>query len=130
MAKRGMFGGSRFGYTSFGKSGFKRGFGRASFGRNSGQYGYGIAEDMMQMFQKMQGLGIKFSIQTSQQVQVTQTKKPKKKTVPPVPAESAGTYTPPTNISNPYWDSPTSNLPPVGNTMSTSSFRVRMRRKK
>jgi hypothetical protein len=54
MAKRGSFGGSRFGYSGFGRSGFKKGFGRSSFGQGQAVSGFGIAEEMMRMFKEMQ----------------------------------------------------------------------------
>lgn len=62
MAKRGTFGGSRFGSPSYGKSGFKRGFGRASFGRKGAMLEEGgIAKEMMNFFKQMQsgGFGMK-----------------------------------------------------------------------
>jgi len=126
MAKRGMFGGSRFGYSGFGRSGFKRGFGRASFGRKAEIPGFGVAEDMMRMFKEMQSPG--FGMQAPST---------------PAPVSSPrsggggggggggatgwikppndffgglvgpGTYTPPTSVSSPYWDSPTSGLNPA-----------------
>jgi len=55
MAKRGTFGGSRFGSPTYGKSGFKRGFGRASFGRRGMELEEGgITRDMMDFFKSMQ----------------------------------------------------------------------------
>lgn len=55
MAKRGTFGGSRFGSPTYGKSGFKRGFGRASFGRRGMELEEsGITKDMMDFFKSMQ----------------------------------------------------------------------------
>ena len=55
MAKRGTFGGSRFGSPTYGKSGFNRGFGRASFGRKGMELEEGgITKDMMDFFKSMQ----------------------------------------------------------------------------
>ena len=55
MAKRGTFGGTRFGSPTYGRTGFKRGFGRASFSRKA-DLGFesGIAKDMMDFFKQMQ----------------------------------------------------------------------------
>ena len=55
MAKRGTFGGSRFGSPTYGRTGFKRGFGRAAFSRKA-DLGFesGIAKDMMDFFKNMQ----------------------------------------------------------------------------
>lgn len=58
MAKRGTFGGSRFGSPSYGRAGFKRGFGRASFGRKGAMFEEGgIAKEMMNFFKQMQSGG-------------------------------------------------------------------------
>lgn len=55
MAKRGTFGGTRFGSPTYGRTGFKRGFGRASFSRKA-DLGFegGIAKEMMDFFKQMQ----------------------------------------------------------------------------
>lgn len=122
MAKRGMFGGSRFGYSGFGRSGFKRGFGRASFGRKAELPGFGIAEDMMRMFKEMQAPG--FGMKAPSAPAPVSSPRPGGGgggatgwIKPPNdfyggPA-GPGLYTPPTTVSNPYWDSPTSGLNPV-----------------
>jgi len=61
MAKKGTFGGNRFGGSEYGTTGVKRGFGRSSFGR-SGRGGVrGIDQDLMEYFKNQEGEKLKRS---------------------------------------------------------------------
>ena len=64
MAKKGTFGGSRFGGPEYGKTGFKRGFGRAGFGKKREFISTGIEEEMMSFFKN--AVGGKFDFSTGE----------------------------------------------------------------
>ena len=104
MAKRGTFGGTRFGSPAYGRTGFKRGFGRASFGRKGDVgLGGGIAKDMMDFFKDMQSgkFGMTKTPQADQPAAIR-----------PRPSPIAGPlYEPPTFVSNPFYDGPGTEMP-------------------
>ena len=104
MAKRGTFGGTRFGSPAYGRTGFKRGFGRASFGRKGDVgLGGGIAKDMMDFFKDMQSG--KFGMAKTPQADQPSVSRPR-------PSPIAGPlYEPPTFVSNPFYDSPGTAMP-------------------
>ena len=104
MAKRGTFGGTRFGSPAYGRTGFKRGFGRASFGRKGDVgLGGGIAKDMMDFFKDMQSG--KFGMAKTPQADQPSVSRPR-------PSPIAGPlYEPPTFVSNPFYDSPETPVP-------------------
>lgn len=98
MAKRGTFGGSRFGGPGYGRAGFKRGFGRASFSRKA-DLGFegGIAKDMMDFFKQMQSGKFGMPQAPAQQERIRR----------PRPEPVLGPITQlPGPGAIPYWDSP------------------------
>ena len=102
MAKRGTFGGTRFGSPAYGRTGFKRGFGRASFGRKGDiGLGGGIAKDMMDFFKDMQSG--KFGMTKTPQAGLPTERQPR-----PVPGPL---YEAPEFVQNPYYDSPDTPMP-------------------
>jgi hypothetical protein len=104
MAKRGTFGGTRFGSPAYGKTGFKRGFGRASFGRKGDiGLGGGIAKDMMDFFKDMQSG--KFGMTKTPQADQPAGRRPR-------PSPIGGPlYEAPAFVQNPYYDSPETPVP-------------------
>lgn len=108
MAKRGTFGGTRFGSPTYGRTGFKRGFGRASFSRKADLgFGSGIAKDMMDFFKQMQSG--KFG--AAKPPQAAQPSAPSASRQKPTPVIPGPLYQPPTLVQNPYWDTPETTMP-------------------
>ena len=104
MAKRGTFGGSRFGSPTYGRTGFKRGFGRASFGRKAEiGLGGGIAKDMMDFFKDMQSG--KFGA-----TKPPQAEQPAGRMTRPSPIPGP-LYDRPEIVKNPFYDSPETDMP-------------------
>ena len=108
MAKRGTFGGTRFGSRAYGRTGFKRGFGRSSFGRKGDVgLGSGIAKDMMDFFKHMQSG--KFGMAMPPQANQLSGSGPRPR---PSPSPIAGPlYESPAFVSNPFYDSPETAMP-------------------
>jgi hypothetical protein len=104
MAKRGTFGGTRFGSPTYGRTGFKRGFGRASFSRKADLgFGGGIAQEMMDFFKQMQSG--KFGTIRPPQAEQPAQRGPRPRPVP------GPLYEAPTLVQNPYWDTPETEMP-------------------